>query len=133
MLEANLLKPYNIINRWLLQMLRTSALNVYLLASTAEETNGKLDADWQWLVLESWGNDEYSLPKGGLTASLTTQATLLISTHSGTSSTTSVQNTQFFHLKRSSSVKPDSDSGNSEKTQKASPKSPKGPNSRKTV
>ena len=125
------LEPSNIINKWLLQMLRTSALNVYLLASMAEKANEKLGTDWQWLVLQSWCNDgstEY--PTQVWTASLTTQAPPLISSHSDTSSASSDPDMQYLPIKRSASVGIESDS---EKTRKASPKSPKATNSRKTI
>ncbi|KAF4628846.1 hypothetical protein G7Y89_g9302 [Cudoniella acicularis] len=52
------------VNLWLLDRLRTSALDVRLLASTFEEEGGKTDDEWEVLVLEVWYNDGTSMRPG---------------------------------------------------------------------
>ncbi|TVY93862.1 hypothetical protein LAWI1_G001881 [Lachnellula willkommii] len=47
----------NRINDWLLQQLRSSALEVRLLASTYEDKGGEINERWQFSVLSSWYKD----------------------------------------------------------------------------
>lgn len=67
----------NRINSWILSQLRTSALDVNLLASIFECSIGKTNDEWQFSVLLFWYEDDTAKDNGGLkvhTGSLTTEA-----------------------------------------------------------
>ncbi|KAH8751871.1 hypothetical protein BGZ57DRAFT_912937 [Hyaloscypha finlandica] len=68
------------INEWLLQQLRTSALDVNLLASTFQNLSGAIDDQWQIAVLKRWYRDDtmgQSNRTRVYTSSMTTQAPLI--------------------------------------------------------
>jgi hypothetical protein len=66
------------INKWILDQLRTSALDVRLLASTFEGKGGEINDQWQHWVLSVWYNDETFKDEARIhvyASSMTTRAT----------------------------------------------------------